>query len=261
MFKIFIFSVVSLFAMLSGAPAEEPEMLCLSFPRSGTHWTLYCLSILLEKNIIFDRGMSEVEPFMGKLGLLNNGNIYAAHNPKDLWIKKDHNSRDYLILILRNYREAMLRNMNDNAIDVIKTIKAWKDFDWLDKNKKLCYIQYRNSYINNIRCFDKWDEDKRILIYLEDLIDNPDKVLANVLSKFERDYNPDKLENFLQNIESHAQACLGIYSSQGGSKSKGKDHLYHTKKIGNNYSKKIDKTMKENFPYYFNKYLKRYEIH
>lgn len=248
------------YVLFFGTLFAESEILCLSFPRSGTHWSLYCLSFLLEKNVIVDRGMAEVRPFKGKLGTLNNGNIYAAHNAKDLWIQKDHNHKDVLVLVLRNYREAMLRDAAENVKDVVSRICSWKAFNYLDNFPNACFIQARNSLINNIRCYDKWDPDKRILIHLEDLIDDPRKELSKVLKFFDKEHRADILENFLNNIDMHKDVCLGIYGSQGGSKSKGEDHLYHTKKAGEAGARKIDKVMRESFPYYFEKYLKRYEL-
>jgi len=93
-----------------------------------------------------------------------NGNVLPTH-----YIKDGSKSDEKLILIIRNYKECITRNL----------------YSWQDKYKKnrcinndlidrLFTSEYditarANTYIHNIRVFDNWNNDK-YLIYYEDLI-------------------------------------------------------------------------------------------
>ena len=82
--KKFLFILITLPFLLF---SENFEILSLSTPRSGTHWSLYCLCNLLEKQVIFNRGPTQADIFLGKFSNFKKGLIYGAHNPKNLWIK------------------------------------------------------------------------------------------------------------------------------------------------------------------------------
>lgn len=255
----FLFFIAFPFLLISFLFSKDHEILFLSTPHSGTHWGLYCLCNLLEKQVIFNRGPVQVDIFKNRFIDHKNGFIYAAHNPKDLWIKKDGDKEDILILILRNYKECLVR-IYKTAPSVINQIKAEANFKWLDKYKNLALIQAHDHYFNNLRCYDVWNPSKRFLIYYEDLLENPEKVLYDLTVFF--NLEEKTLDKFLQNLNFHIKTSLGIFNAKkklGGSQSKGKDILYHSKKIGRKNCILIDSQVKSLFPNYFEKYLKRYE--
>jgi hypothetical protein len=108
--------------------SENPEILLLSTPRSGTHLSLYCLCNLLEKRSIFHRGPRQGYVFKEKFSNFNDF-IYGAHNPKDLWIKKDGYKKDILIVVLRNYRECFIRT-HKTFQEIIDEITAIPESDF-----------------------------------------------------------------------------------------------------------------------------------
>jgi hypothetical protein len=260
--KKFLLTLITLPFLLF---SESPEILFLSTQHTGTHLSLYCLCNLLGKRVIFNRGPAQDTFFEEELIKFNNFKkefIYASHNPKDLWIKKDGEKKDILIVVLRNYRECLLRN-HKTFQGAINEIKTEASYNWANKFKALSLTSNHNHYFNNLRCYDFWDPDKRFLIHYEDLILNPEKVLIE-LAHF-LNVNEEILNNFLENFDYHKKFCLEYYDtrfSKSGdiSKSKGKDVLYHSKKLGFDKCVTIDSLAKELFPDLFDKYLKRYEI-
>jgi hypothetical protein len=125
---------------------------------------------------------------------------------------------------------------------------------------KLSLTSAHVHYFNNLRCYDYWDPDKRFLIRYEDLILNPEKVLNELANFF--NVNEETLNNFLENFDYHRKCCLEMYDGKHkkASQSKGKDVLYHSKKLGYDKCVSIDSLVKDLFPDFFDKYLKRYEL-
>lgn len=255
--KFLFFSLVP-FLLISTSFSEDKEILFLSTPHSGTHWGLYCLCNLLERQVVFNRGPAQTDPFKNRFSNNQKGFIYAAHNPKDLWIKKNGNKNDIFILILRNYRECLIRNYKTTSA-VVNQIKAESNFKWIDQYKNLVLIQHHNHYFNNLRCYDVWDPSKRFLIYYEDLLEEPERVLLELVNFF--NLKEEDGYEFLKNLDFHIQTSMNIFNAKkslGGTQSKG-DILFHSKKIGRKNCILIDKEVKSLFPKYFKKYLKRYE--
>lgn len=254
--KSFLYLFILMVPLL---PLHGSEILFLSTPRSGTHWCLYCLCTLLEKQVVVNRGPLEVDVFQDIFSHHSQGFIYAAHNPKDLWIKKNADQTDILITVVRNYRECLCRNFRTCSA-ILEEIRYQATFNWLDENKELALIQAYNHYFNNLRCFDQWNPQNRLLIIYEDLIQDPRTVLKQILTFFHMKDQEPRIDNFLRNIDFHIERCLQIYEKQGASESKGRDFLYHTKKLGRENSLFIDREVETLFPHLFHKYLKRYKL-
>ncbi|MBS0619970.1 MAG: sulfotransferase domain-containing protein [Verrucomicrobia bacterium] len=252
--------LVFLLLFTSSLCAREPEVLLLAAPRSGMHWIAYSLCTVLDKNFIMNRGPTEVDLFEGHFRSNTSGVIYGAHNPKDLWIEKDGEKHDKLILIVRNYREALLRHFKSNPRWVLAELKEQAKFRYLDESSALTFILYRDHYFNNLRVYDFWDPSKRLLIYYEDFLVNPRPILEQVLHFLGSTDRFDALNTYFRNLEEHSTYCLGLYDSMGGSHSKGKDPLFHTKQIGFEMAMQIDQEAEALFPHLYNNYLKRYKL-
>lgn len=261
LFLIALFGNGSSFAEdLSSNKMEQNnrEIYLLSTPRSGTHWCLYCLCYLLDMKTMSNRGPLEVD-LLQEFYSGDKPIIYHGHNPKDLWIKKDGDQQDILIVILRNYRECLIRD-HGTTKKVLDELQYQAKFNWLDGDKAHALTNFANHYINNLRCYDLWNPATRLLIYYEDLILDPRATLENALDFFHIENKEYLLNKFMDEIDTHKKICLNEYDKRGGSRSKGKDLLYHTKYIGQRNAILIDNTVKSLFPYYFEKYLKRYKL-
>lgn len=205
-----------------------------------------------------DRGPTQVEIYKELFPENDAGWIYSAHNPKDLWIKKNGEYQDILVLIVRNYRECLTRH-HGSFEEALNEIRGQAAFNWLDFVKAVAFIQCHNHYFNNLRCYDFWDPAKRFLIYYEDLIQHPHVVLSDLARFFKVDENTEAFQNFIASLDDHIHRCLGMYEAKWPSFTKGNDVLYHSKKMGPKNCELLDREVKLHFPYYFHKYLSRYE--
>ncbi len=248
----------------SNLAAHEPEILVLAFPRSGTHWALYCLGHLLNREVLFNRGFCE-EDFLRGIGRYHadgdvNGFIYGAHNPNALWIKKNGEFNDILIVVVRNYRECMLRQFKSME-NILYHLECEARYNWLDQSNFKCraFLNHKEHYINALRCYEYWNPSKRYLIFYEDLIKDPAPILLDIMQMV--GVMPDgDTWHFFEYLEDHKRNCLTLYEGNGGSQSKGQDLLYHSRRAGLRGCQQIDGCIEGLFPHYFNKYLSRYRI-
>ncbi|NGX48060.1 MAG: hypothetical protein K1000chlam3_01447 [Chlamydiae bacterium] len=256
-----LFLSLMLFMSTMLANQESPEEICfLRSPRSGSHWLLYCLVEIADFEVI-SCNESRIHSiyFPEKEG----PKIFSAHHPAALRITQDSfMSNDILILMVRNYRECLIRRYQSFS-KVRDELRYESTFCYLDSfppdlNQIASY--HKNNYFHNIRCFENWNPEKRYLIYYEDFIDDPEKVLYEILSFLKIDNINEKLSKFMSDFDFHRNKSLSLYDKAYKSQSKGQDILFHSKQIGYDDSKRIDDLVKALFPYYFQKYLARYEL-
>ena len=212
--------------------SEGRKTLAIATGRSGNHWFRYSLQYLTERrcgdnrfNLYFDKK----KPV-----------ICAQHNVYQ--VKGRDPNRDYLILLVRNYKECMLRG-NDHDIERIKEMLT---------DEKVC------SYFHNLEVFNRWHPKRRILVYYEDLIDHPRETLGSVLDLIGESRR--RLPDFIKNIEKHRQKTLAYYDrTHKGARSRGKDHLFHSKQEAIEDLEEIDEMIIDRWPTLFEKYLTRYK--
>ena len=160
---------------------------------------------------------------------------------------------DYLILILRNYRESMLRHYQGDYNRVISHLED-------DSNDPL-----QLSFFSNLQHFDEWPEKRKILIYYEDLLQFPKRELGRFIRFLNAPWT--RYNNFIKDIEKHKQKTINLYNQGAikrkiktpGSQSEGKDFLYHSKKVPQEYLHQMDFLAKERAPNLYDKYLLRYK--
>lgn len=169
------------------------------------------------------------------------------------WREVFHPQSDYLILILRNYKESMLRHFDDNADQVLDHLR----------DDSSCVNQLR--FFQHLRHFDNWPKERRLLIYYEDLMTKPKEefsIFINFLGI------PDtRLNSFINNLQQHQQNVIDLYNREHikrhlpgiGSRSEGKDLLFHSKKVPNEILMQMDEIAKARAPDLYQKYLKRFE--
>jgi hypothetical protein len=108
-----------------------------------------------------------------------------------------------------------------------------------------------------VKLYDGWDNEKRLIIYYEELLQKPKKVIEEVLSFM--GLKTERLDYFIDNYDSLFNSSVNFYNRKETSFSKGIDLSYHTK----NYPNKediimSDKYMENNykeFIEYFKEYL------
>lgn len=226
--------------------ASQVEFL-ISYPRSGTNLLTGYIQNLTGKPISVAAGtISELA--MNRLAVPINASkkpLYRAHHAHEIqgWNKNGNK----LICIIRNYKECITREHQRKSIS--------KLLDKIERGDPTA-----EHYIDNLRVFDAWDKDNRLLIYYEDLISKPDEEIKKVLT-FLRESVPTNLSK--ESLQDTSQKILSSYHTQhissGGSHSKGKDLLYHSKQMTLKQLKRWDELISKKDPELWERYLKRYK--
>ncbi len=221
----------------------------LTYPRCGTNMTLGSLQLLTKRRL---RWVEKVKGGMNphgfnRLKLDLNGNksaIYRTHGSK--FFNGINTYQNKLIVQLRNYKEVGLRCRGDNPKKFLSWMRS-SDF---------------RSYMRKISCYERWDPAHRLLITYEDMLTNTEETLARVLDFLGEEgdlveFMEHRDENFAKILSSYDQQ----HSKKGmpGSYSKGKDLLYHSKKVPQEVLLKADEYVQKWYPEYWEKHLFCYQ--
>lgn len=226
---------------------EYPRTYLVSYPRSGNTWMRYCLEYLTKRPTTFS--FSEVDPIhtsrddplSNTLSLMidySKSSIIKVHGYHNE-VKIQHPS-DRIIVMVRNYKECIHRRY-PRLKDMISEIR-----------------REGSSYYTNLQAFDQFEPTKRLLVYYEDFIKDPQRVLEEILLFLEED--DALLEGFIKDLSFHKKRSLEHYDKGiGVSKSKGDDLHFHSAQLTPDERKRIDFIVKRMNPMLFQKYLQRYE--
>ncbi len=211
--------------------------LLISYPRSGTNWIRYIIECLSGK------------PTPGQ---------ERVHSGTDYIIDRAHKAypvihrHDKVILILRDYRECLLRS----------NIESWLEFGDVER-----FLEERGTftpphwYIDNLKEYDLFQGNK-LLVYYEDLLAHPDVEIPRI-SNF-LNFNAREVEAFLANLDEHKQSSISLYTSGGhASETKGdtKKASYHADMhVSPEQKEAFDSYYIQKYPSLFEKYLSRYRI-
>jgi len=210
--------------------------LLMSYSRSGTNWIRYIIEYLTDR------------PTPGAARLIKNGSDYVLDRAHRGYAVINEYSK--VILIIRDYRECLLRHMPEEW----QKSRSVADFLELQKVDQPPYW-----YIWNIEAFDKFQGEK-CLFYYEDIVGCPEKEILRLVAFL--DLPNDKLDDLLGNIEVHKRNSIQCYKSNQISVTEGnigklnRHALTHTSP---RERKEFDLYYKEKFPEIYKKYLQRYE--
>jgi len=231
---------------------ENNPTILLSFPRSGNHLIRFIIEFLTLKPTSGCKSNNKDKPiytnnFKDKTVLANVNKTadficYKCHFVKH--IKEDFiNTTHNLILIIRDPKECINRH---RSLDPKNKIKKQKNL-------------HSKLYLENIEYYHNF-KNKKLLIYYEDIIQHPKKII-NQLFKFfnSKRYQYKKLINninyyFDQSATATGRAWAGIIS--------GNDINYHSAKMTEeekiNFIDEINETIKDYIVTikYINKYIK-----
>lgn len=232
----------------------------LSYPRTGTSWSLSSIQYLTDritpriddyplKNHIHKYPRNDVGDFNFLYLDLDSTKepVYAVHSP--CYIDHVNQDTNKLVVIVRNYREALLRHFKYNPNGDLE----------IGGESEL--LSAALNYLENLKCYEGWNKENRFIYYYEDLMNNPRKTFQNLIS-FLNDSN-QKLDYFIENIDTYKQKCLAGYHKSneryGGSISKGKDLHFHSRQVSSKVIKYIDQIIRKHAgKKIWNKYLERY---
>jgi hypothetical protein len=243
--------IILFFVLISGffANCFASQIYLLGMQRSGNHLTIYSLSRILnipcicqpiEPLIYLSKNEKRVikinrEVYLKKY--LNKGSCFIQNHEPSIFIADGFNDKDdKLILLLRNYRECLMRHYNENPLRAIQVLK-------------------KGSYLKNLNFFEKWEPKNRFLIFYEDLVVNPKRVFENLMVFLNK--KKEIVEPFFNEKEYHKNQCYKIYEFQGGGRS-GDDLLYHSKMMPEHIAINMDNFLQNQYPILWKKYLIRY---
>lgn len=220
----------------------------LSYPRSGNTWIRYILEFLSKRpsqgyNNRLDIALGE----RIDIGVDLTASPIAFKSHKLL---NDINGTEKLLVIIRDYKEAIVRHAKSGGF--ISQDQMRKHFIQQTEGKSNLDV----DYIDVIETYDIWDNDKKLLIYYEDLITNPILEINKIINFTDLKESIYK-DEFFNNYDKHKNNSIVSYMP--GSHTKGNDLKFHSSSLSNSYIEFMTNHLKTNHNIVFNKYLKRYE--
>lgn len=253
----------------------QAKIYVLGYPKSGNNLLCYSLSNILHKPMMIEQNVFFLPNALGdvsKLGKhkslsISEEELVAAmhfeHRSANLKLYEANPMDDYLIVIVRNYRECFIRYMLQEAQEAELLFKPQ---DVLNMTKQICALDsipdcYNASaidYINILRCYDEWNPKTRVLVYYEDLVEDFDATMEACLKKMNVDIRSSSFNEFLIQKKERFNESRETY--RYGETMSGNNINHHTEKwLSTDIIKQIDEELRMNFPYFWHKYLSHYE--
>lgn len=218
--------------------SEEGHIYLLGYPRSGNHWVSFCLHDLL----------SSVDTFKTEAG---DYKISRGHNPVRLNLGTVDQKKNYLILVLRNYRECMMRHHSNKDSRMLEFMRFEDSF--FRQTRELFEVR-RNNYAITLKCYDQWNPDTRFVVYYEDLMLEPEKTLKGLMKFLGQDES--LVDAFMENFEEKQNISYDKYLDP---QSRFSNIFHHTSLMSEEVVFQSDEFMKSHYPEYWEKYLSRFE--
>jgi len=229
--------------------SQEPKTYLLSFPQSGNTWLRYCLEFLTKRPTLwkYKKG-EEIKTLNCPLSYTFDLNVRMSK--PCIWKVHDRQwmidmdtfdpQEETLIFIIRNYKECFGRR-----------------FFHLPSGSSLnsSFLTIMSSYFDNLKLYDEWNPNKRLLIFYEDLMLNPHETLKTVLRFLGEETT--HLDTFIDTYDFHKKQSVSTYSAQANkSITRGNDIHYFSKQLNKNILLGIDHIVQKSYPYLWNTYLK-----
>lgn len=221
----------------------------LSYPRSGNFWVRYIIEYISRR------------PTQGYNSTID-GPIGARHHigvdlDDDVIAIKSHaeigNADDEIILIIRDYKEAITRHAKE-------TIKHAQNDGYYQEDMKLHFIHetqgVSNIGVDYIGILERYDSfpGRKMFLYYEDLLLNPKFEISKIVDFMNLDFQ--RFEKFMTKYYIHHNRSVESYHA--GSHTKGTSMHHHISSFSNEYIKFMDEYIKNLHPVIYNKYLSRY---
>lgn len=228
----------------------ESGDLLLTFPRSGTNWTIGVLQTLTKRPVRFLHKPTLKEHLgVNRLGFETDESLPVIYRTHTLYkgIKELDQSQFRLLFTLRNYKECIVKEGKYDAEEFLEAFRSNNDLV--------------EQYFDNLRFFDSgWSDPKtkHLLVY-EEIISDPEKVVIDLL-KFLGE-SLDGVPNFFENYEEWNQKMLSSYHEQHKDRGPPSNNqpLFHSKSFPKEVVEEVDGLVQSRFPDLFEKYLKRYQ--
>ena len=243
----------------------SPKTYLLSYPRSGNTWMRYCIEELAKRPTLslsvdsFNRkkGHKVIDFFSLSAAIpsldvsLQKPPIWKVHNRSSLLSVPKVDSRSTLILIVRNYKEVLIRQLGkETFLGFIDELAGKRE-----RTKKDFFSGY--NYFDNLLLYHRWNSGKKLLIYYDELINNPALTLKRLLTFLKVPITV--LPQFLEQLTEHKKKAITVYNSNlGKSITQGKHPVWHSRMITHLTKKWIDTVVAKSYPVLWKTYLRRY---
>lgn len=244
-----IYRLVTLFIICDISTLSAQTFL-YSIPRSGSHFFIYSMGYLtlkpftnidlLKEGRNADMNSPFANPFKLDIDPQLPPLLVRTHSKES--IDKIRSNQDKLILILRNPLEVIIAE---------KKMKSDPDREITEHDL--------NKYIEYITYFDKWPKDRRLLLYYEDLIDNPREVFDKALTFL--NHKKNRLDPFIDRIDYFRNLARQKYSAHFPHNPVQSSGLAHHRYDLANWKKthnQIISLFSRKYPRLYQDYLKRY---
>lgn len=234
-----------------------PKTYLLSYPISGNSWTRYCLEYITKRPTIYlyPNYIKQVPYANGPLGYIfdvlqtemSRDPIWKVHNKDDILRLKTYSpDKEKLIFIVRNPKEVLIRNFpvlfNNDKGNFFSILHIQNEF---------------SEYFENIRIYDEWPSENKILIYYEDLISDIESTLKKLCDFFNVDRSI--VNSFMEQYNYHVKNELNLYNTQSRKTiTNGNKTLYYSNELSREDLKTADLNISFIHPDLWKKYLKRF---
>lgn len=229
----------------------------LSFPRTGTNWTLAGLQFLTHRRVHYINQYPDLQnrpSVHNKLNVnlsMHKPPIYRTHGFPGKTLKQINREKNQLFMIIRDPVETVIRMFKRNRGGIFDAHQF-----------KTSHQEIVKKYVELIRILDRWPEKTRHYFFYEDLLSKPYTIFSQLLDFLKEPAG--QLEDFIQNIDHYSTLTRLAYNKQwknksAGSLSEGKCLHYHAKAAEQSIIDTITKAIyKECGERLFNKYLRHY---
>ncbi|MDX8430445.1 MAG: sulfotransferase domain-containing protein [Candidatus Algichlamydia australiensis] len=221
----------------------------LSVPRSGSHWLLYGVGFLclepFSNDFLYARGKNcnHSSNFANPFGLDIDESKppFLVRTHRSSHVQKQRKTQNKLILIVRNPLESLVSRKKFHKSAQPNVINR-ENLDY---------------YLNYLRVFDSWNKKNRLLVYYEDLIEEPQRVFEEILVFLGKPL--DRMELFFQDYDYYRETAMNAYSNHFnyGAVSNG-EVLYHSKKVKKKNASFVKEFLQDSEPEIYFDYLSRY---
>lgn len=219
----------------------------LSYSRCANSWLRFCIEAISGQPTYPDNDY--IKELRNNITVKGDYILRKEHSLDDTYNEEcvciiDNNDiyhKQKLIFLLRNYKECIIKQEGTYNDAIVGKQEG----------------QY--NYMENLIEYDKWPDDKKLLVYYETLIVNPNYVL-NECVKF-LDLNVDKANEFIDNYTYYKDLSIKSYdnNTEMGSSTKGKGCKHHSKILTKEQHKEWDDNIRKHNPEMFDKYLSIYK--
>lgn len=227
-----------------------PRTFLLSYPRSGNTWLRYCLEFLTKRPSFSRNGLyyAMQQPLAWSAGFELDmrkapiEKVHARHEimPCNSKLPPVDMKTDKLIFIVRNPKETIARFEHKTFEQLLQSNGAGKGYA-------------AKIYFENFAVYEQWESATRMLVYYEDLLQNPREELEKLLIFLGE--QSVRIDDFISEYEQHKAKAKKIYKDTVHGSN---DVLFHSKKLSQNYKQQIDAWVAKAYPDLWRNYLIRY---